>query len=57
MAVTDREAARMARVLAFYEGLGVGVERNNRDRPHSACGSLPPMPCFAGPNDAVARNS
>ena len=33
------------------------IEHYNWDRPHSACGGLPPMPRIVGVNNVLAHNS
>ena len=45
----DSEAGRVAALPAF-------IERYNWDRPHSACGGLPPMSRIPDVNNLLARN-
>lgn len=46
----EDEAGRAAALPAF-------LERYNWDRPHSACGGLPPMSRIVGVNNLLARNT
>ena len=46
----EDEAGRAAALPAF-------LEHYNWDRPHSACGGLPPMSRIVGVNNLLARNS
>lgn len=46
----ESEAARAGALPAF-------IERYNWDRPHSACGGLPPMSRIVGVNNVMAHNS
>lgn len=39
------------------EALDPFIERYDRDRPHSACGGLPPMSHIVGVNNVLAHNS
>ncbi len=39
------------------EALGPFIEHYNWDRPHSACGGLPPMSRIGGVNNVLARNT
>lgn len=48
--VWESEGARASALAPF-------VDRYNRDRPHSACGGLPPMSRIAGVNNVLAHNS
>lgn len=42
---------------ARAEALASFIERYNWDRPHSACGGLPPMSRIVGVNNVLAHNS
>ena len=44
------EAERASALPAF-------IEHYNRERPHSACGGLPPMSCIVSVNNLLARNT
>ena len=46
----ESEAGRAEALPAF-------IERYNWDRPHSACGGLPPMSRIVGVNNVMAHNS
>ena len=55
-----RELYAIARDLMGIEALHqaeLWVERYNWDRPHSACGGLPPMSRIVGVNNVLAHNS
>ena len=46
----DSEAGRASALPAF-------IDRYNWDRPHSACGGLPPMSRIVGVNNLLAHNT
>ncbi len=46
----ESEEARASALASF-------IERYNWDRPHSACGGLPPMSRIVGVNNVMAHNS
>lgn len=46
----ESEEARASALASF-------IERYNWDRPHSACGGLPPMSRIVGVNNVLAHNS
>lgn len=53
------KAGRMNRTLAQkgrYARAWESEEHCNWDRPHSACGGIPPMSRIAGVNNVLARN-